>query len=476
MLSRHCRDSVAGETQMSSLERLDIFPKTFDDFKERTLGGALISIVCCLLALCLFTAEFAQYRAVETVDRLDVDTRTAANSKLSINLDVLLPSLPCDEIVMDVVDESGSEQLAVTNTLHKLRVDRHGVPIDTPEAVDWSHTLAPAFHQRKVIQLMDDAHLHLAETLGHLQHEEEENPSLNAEGHEAHREELTTQAALLQGRLAHLTAVAEEAEHAEVVGDAAHQEHLAMTTQEVEALHASITESQAYSDEQREQVLPPLTPPLPPLTTPCLPLPPLATPCHPLAPSHGCSPTCTQGATVPYPTPRMYYTQVLSNLHAMSRNLNRLQSMGPTEEKTAANLREALRIRLSILQVAAYQPLHLSAVLPAGYHPYLPLSSHLSSPSSLQVAGYLPIHPSRTTSLVSSLRRTSIAATSAPPRTARTPHSPHPAPRTPRRRAAPPRPPPPSLPPSRLRWPAPHPLLQPGGEHWGRVARWLRAA
>ena len=240
--------------KMSSLERLDIFPKTFDDFKERTLGGALISIVCCLLALCLFTAEFAQYRAVETVDRLDVDTRTAANSKLSINLDVLLPSLPCDEIVMDVVDESGSEQLAVTNTLHKLRVDRHGVPIDTPEAVDWSHTLAPAFHQRKVIQLMDDAHLHLSETLGHLQHEEEENPSLSAEGHEAHREELTTQAALLQGRLAHLTAVAEEAEHAEVVGDAAHQEHMAMTAQEVEALHASITESQAYSDEQREQV------------------------------------------------------------------------------------------------------------------------------------------------------------------------------------------------------------------------------
>ena len=272
----HCTRALSlhrwlAKHKMSSLERLDIFPKTYDDFKERTLGGALISIVCCLLALCLFTAEFAQYRAVETVDRLDVDTRTAANSKLSINLDVLLPSLPCDEIVMDVVDESGSEQLAVTNTLHKLRVDRHGVPIDTPEAVDWSHTLAPAFHQRKVIQLMDDAHLHLAETLGHLQHEEEENPSLNAEGHEAHREELTTQAALLQGRLAHLTAVAEEAEHAEVVGDAAHQEHLAMTTQEVEALHASITESQAYSDEQREQVL--------------------------------------------------------SNLHAMSRNLNRLQVM-----------------------------------------------------------------------------------------------------------------------------------------------------
>ena len=39
-------------------------------------------------------------------------------------------------------------------------------------------------------------------------------------------------AALLQGRLAHLTAVAEAADHTEVVGDAAHQEHLAMTAQE----------------------------------------------------------------------------------------------------------------------------------------------------------------------------------------------------------------------------------------------------
>ena len=151
---------------MPSLERLDIFPKTYDDFKERTLGGALISVVCCLLALILFAAEFSHYRAVETVDRLDVDTRTAANSKLSINLDVVLPSLPCDEIVMDVVDESGSEQLAVTDTLHKLRVDRHGVPIDTPEPVDWSHTLAPAFHQRKVVQLMDDAHDPMCGTQG----------------------------------------------------------------------------------------------------------------------------------------------------------------------------------------------------------------------------------------------------------------------------------------------------------------------
>ena len=264
------------------MDRFDIFPKTYDDFKERTLGGAVISIVCCLFALLLFAAEFAQYRAVETVDMLDVDTSTAGNTKLSINVDVLLPSLPCNEIVMDVVDESGSEQLAVTDTLHKLRIDRHGVPIDTPEPVDWGHTLAPAFHQRKVVQLMDDAHAHLSETLGHLDHEEEENPSLSADEREAHKAELSEQAALLQGRLAHLSAIAEEAEHAMTVGNAEHQEHLAMTTQEVEALHAQISESALYSDEQRQQVL--------------------------------------------------------SNLHAMSRNLNRLQGLGEDDDKTAGSL------------------------------------------------------------------------------------------------------------------------------------------
>ena len=59
--------------------------------------------------------------------RLDVDTSTAADGKLPVNVDIYFPSLPCAELVTDVVDESGSQQLAVTDTLHKLRVDRNGV-------------------------------------------------------------------------------------------------------------------------------------------------------------------------------------------------------------------------------------------------------------------------------------------------------------------------------------------------------------
>ena len=73
-------------------------------------------------ALLLFAAEFSSYRAIETTDRLAVDTSTPSDGKLDINLDIYFPSLPCAELVTDVVDESGSQQLAVTDTLHKLRV------------------------------------------------------------------------------------------------------------------------------------------------------------------------------------------------------------------------------------------------------------------------------------------------------------------------------------------------------------------
>ena len=82
-------------------------------------------------------------------NRLDVDTSSTPNKKLQVqlparppvasaaedrtraaqvNVDIYLPSLPCGELVTDVVDESGLQQLAVTDTLQKLRVDRHGTP------------------------------------------------------------------------------------------------------------------------------------------------------------------------------------------------------------------------------------------------------------------------------------------------------------------------------------------------------------
>lgn len=102
----------------------------------------------CLIAI-LFVSEFRHYRLIETVDKLDVDV-SSTHTKIAINLDITLPSLPCSEFVIDAVDASGVQQTRLSDMLNKLRIDRHGVPIDVPKEVDWSHTIAPAFRHRKV--------------------------------------------------------------------------------------------------------------------------------------------------------------------------------------------------------------------------------------------------------------------------------------------------------------------------------------
>lgn len=219
---------------VESLRRFDMYTKTHDDLKVRTISGALISVCCYIFVGILFLSEFRQWRTLETVDMLDVDTTSKPDGRLPVNIDLYLPSLPCGELVTEVTDDSGSQQLAVTDTLHKLRMDRHGVPIDLPERVDWGHTIAPAFQQRKVVRLMEEAQEHLSETLGHLDHEQEENPQLTAEEHELHRAQLAEQAAQLQGRLSRLTEVAAAGEEKAAEDD---QDHLEMSAKELSAMH-----------------------------------------------------------------------------------------------------------------------------------------------------------------------------------------------------------------------------------------------
>ena len=232
----------------SGLQQLDFFPKSVEEVKERTLGGGFISLCCCLLALNLFLSELTQFRAVHTVDRLEVDTsRAATDERILLNLDIYLPNLPCPEVVAEVQDQSGMQQLEVASALHKLRVDRHGVPIDVPRAVLWNETVAPAFAQRKLVGLMEEARAHLDETLHHFEHEEEENPRLSADEHAAHRRELAEQSALLQGRLQTLVRAAAAGEGGGEGGGAGGADAFEGGQEEVRRMHESVQASALVS-------------------------------------------------------------------------------------------------------------------------------------------------------------------------------------------------------------------------------------
>jgi len=102
---------------------------------------------------------------------------------------------------------------------------------------------------------------------------------------------LSQQAALLQGRLGQMAEAADVRSEEQYNPHEAEKLHLELTAQELQRMRDEVTQTRVYSGTQREQVL--------------------------------------------------------SNLHAMSRNVERLQN--GTSGTTVANLKEALRIRLSIL-------------------------------------------------------------------------------------------------------------------------------
>ena len=53
---------------MSGLRRFDVFTKTEDDLKVRTISGAAISVCCYHFASILFVSEYRAWRHIETVD------------------------------------------------------------------------------------------------------------------------------------------------------------------------------------------------------------------------------------------------------------------------------------------------------------------------------------------------------------------------------------------------------------------------
>ena len=158
-------------------------------------------------------SEFRAWRALETVDKLDVDTTARPDGRLPVNIDIYLPSLPCAELITEVTDEVGFA--AARGDRHAAEAARRPRRRANRSAGDGrvGPRIAPAFQQRKVVGLMEaDAQQHLRETLDHLEHEREENPELSESEHEAHKAQLAQQAATLHGRLAQLTEVAQHAD------------------------------------------------------------------------------------------------------------------------------------------------------------------------------------------------------------------------------------------------------------------------
>ncbi|GAB1606338.1 Hypothetical predicted protein [Argonauta hians] len=112
---------------LSRLRQYDAYPKTLEDFRVKTFGGAIVTVISSVLMFALFISELNFYLTKEIHPELFVDT--SRGHKILIHLDITFPRLPCTLLSIDAMDASGEQQIDVEHSLFKRRMDLEGNPI-----------------------------------------------------------------------------------------------------------------------------------------------------------------------------------------------------------------------------------------------------------------------------------------------------------------------------------------------------------
>lgn len=115
---------------IDKFKQLDAYAKTLEDFRVKTATGATITILGSVTVLLLFLSELHTYMSPNISEELFVDT--SRGHKLRINLDIIVPTISCNYLVLDAMDSSGEQHLQMDHNIHKRRLDLSGNPIEDP--------------------------------------------------------------------------------------------------------------------------------------------------------------------------------------------------------------------------------------------------------------------------------------------------------------------------------------------------------
>jgi len=111
------------------LKEVDAFPKLEEEYRITTDSGVALSVVSGIVMLLLFFSQLRAFFGSTTTEHIVVDTRPA--SKITINFNITFPSLRCSECVIDLMDVSGSQLTAESDTF-RTRLDSQGRAIGSP--------------------------------------------------------------------------------------------------------------------------------------------------------------------------------------------------------------------------------------------------------------------------------------------------------------------------------------------------------
>ena len=109
---------------LTKLKKLDLYTKTNDAvYKRHSLGG-VFAVLVFILMFVLFVSEFSEWLQPRSKDSLSVDV--IRNEKLTISFDITFHRLVCDDVTIDLLDESGAHFTSTGHHVRKIALDEHG--------------------------------------------------------------------------------------------------------------------------------------------------------------------------------------------------------------------------------------------------------------------------------------------------------------------------------------------------------------
>ncbi|KAK6590544.1 serologically defined breast cancer antigen 84 [Cryptosporidium xiaoi] len=120
----------ANEKLQTHVKNIDIYGKIHDDYCVKSTSKSIISFLLYVIVLILILNEIRKYYLGEKIDNINVDNNL--NNKLDIKMDILFPSLRCEEISLDTVDNVGENQVDAKGELKKIHININGDEVPSP--------------------------------------------------------------------------------------------------------------------------------------------------------------------------------------------------------------------------------------------------------------------------------------------------------------------------------------------------------
>lgn len=110
---------------MKTVRRFDLYRKVPRDLTEPTVSGALVSLLTVCLGAYLFLTELNNFLDRKWESEMFIDG-SKTEEKLRINLDIIMPAMPCELLSFDAQDVMGSHEVDAHGNLFKERLTSKG--------------------------------------------------------------------------------------------------------------------------------------------------------------------------------------------------------------------------------------------------------------------------------------------------------------------------------------------------------------